>query len=137
MGDEERQKSGWTEAGLDAVVGWFPGLPRWIKVIFASATIYLILCFVSQIPPLALPQAVGGEIKTWLDQSRQEHVEQRVEAAAERADLIALLLEQNRELRKQAVADPALADRVRTLERKMDALLFGHPVDRARYEAMR
>lgn len=125
--DQKDQKKGWTEAGLDAVVGWFPDLPKWVKVVFASATIYLILCLVAQIPPLALPQAAGATIARWADESRAEAKQERTAAAAERADLIGLLMEQNRELRAQAADDPELAERVRVLELKMAALLEGHP----------
>lgn len=136
MTDEEKSK-GWTEAGLDAMAKWLPALPRWIKTIFGSAMVYLVLCFVSQIPPLALPQAIGDAISDVALHNRAVSDQARAEEGKERADLVALLLEQNRELRKQAAADPQLAERVRVLEKKMDALLIGHPVDRARYEASR
>ena len=127
MSETDQDKDGLIEGGQNAVVKWLPGLPRWVKTIFASFAVYLVLCFVSQIPPLALPEAVGGEVKQWLAQSRAEQSEQHRAASAERADLIALLLEQNRELRQQAASDPDLAARVRILERKMDALLDAHP----------
>lgn len=125
--DQSDQKKGWTEAGLEAVISWFPDLPKWVKVIFAAATIYLILCLVAQIPPLALPQAAGSAVMTWADRQANIADQQRQQTAAERADLIALLMEQNRELRAQAADDPELAERVRVLELKMAALLEGHP----------
>ena len=134
---ETDPKKGWTEAGLEAVISWFPDLPRWVKVIFAAATIYLILCLVAQIPPLALPQAAGSALTVWADRQSEIADHQRRQTATERADLIALLMEQNRELRQQAADDPELARRVHVLEQKMAALLEGHPADRARYESMR
>lgn len=129
-GPEERR--GWTEAGLDAVVGWFPGLPKWIKVIFASATIYLILCFVSQIPPLAFPQAVGLALRDSVTQNRQLAAAQREADAKERADIIRLLLDERAELRAQA-ADlrsqirPDTEYRVTRLEEQVQRLMAAHP----------
>lgn len=138
MSDENQKRdSGWTEAALDAVISWFPGLPKWVKVIFASATIYLVLCLVAQVSPVSLFSALGNATQEWVAENRKIEAEQRGADRAERSELVALLLEQNRELRNQAVTDPGLAERVRVLERKMDAILSGHPADKARYEAQR
>lgn len=136
-GPEERR--GWTEAGLDAVVGWFPGLPKWIKVFFASATIYLILCFVSKIPPMALPQTVGDAARAWIAAGREQGAQERIREDSERADIIKLLLDERAELRAQA-ADlrsqirpdndyriKRLEERAEAVDAKLQSLLDAHP----------
>lgn len=137
MTEEQPPKSGWTEAGLDAVVSWFPALPKSVKVIFASATIYLILCLVAQIPPQTLPAAVGAAIGDWLQSTRQRTEADRSEVAKERADVIQLLMDERAELRAQADAMratpnsdarvDALEQRMRVVETQLHALLDAHP----------
>lgn len=137
--DEPEQRRGWTEAGLDAVVGWFPGLPKWIKVFFASATIYLILCFVSQIPPMALPQTIGNAFSMRLADQRERDTLERLRDTNERADIIKLLLEERADLRAQQ-ADlrsqirpdtdyrlKRLEERAELVDEKLQRLLDAHP----------
>lgn len=128
----DKPKTGWTEGALDAIVAWFPDLPRAVKVFFASATIYLVLCLVAQVSPVAMFEAGSNGLRGWVQENRAIAAQERQMAMSERQDLIGLLLEQNRELRKQAAGDPELEERVRILESKMDALIEGHPKARER-----
>ena len=134
---EPERPQGWTESALSAVIAWFPDLPKTIKVIFASATIYLVLCLVAQVSPSAPFKAFAGAFMAERAAARAVAAEDRRQQRAERADLIALLMEQNRELRAAAQGDPDLEARVQRLERKMDALLDTHPKERMRAEAGR
>lgn len=131
------KQQGWTEAALANVIAWFPDLPKAIKVIFASATIYLVLCLVAQVSPVGPFKAFGSAFLAERDAARAVAAEDRQREHAERADLIALLMEQNRELRAAAAGDPDLEPRVRLLERKMDALLDTHPKERLAVEGRR
>lgn len=137
MVDESKgdNQQGWTEAALSAVIAWFPDLPKWVRVCFASATIYLVLCLVAQVSPVALFEALSGGVREWVHESRTIAAEERGAAAKERADLISLLMEQNRELRDQAERDPRLAERVTVLERRMEVLLDQHPQARIKARA--
>lgn len=137
---DEQKRSGWTEAALSAVIAWFPDLPRLVKATFASATIYLVLCLVAQVSPVALFQAGRNEFREWVQESRQAAAENRAAVAKERADMILLLREQLSDARSQARpgADPVLASKVERLDRdlrrlqwQLDVLLDEHPKARA------
>ena len=145
MSDKNRRQDaarpGWTEAILAAIADWLPDLPRAAKTVFAGAAIYLVLCLVAQISPVALFQAVGNATGDWVDQNRQIEAEARGAARQERADIIALLRDQNADLRTQlqtAYPGPVIASRVadhdralRQLQYQMDVLMDQHPRARA------
>lgn len=125
---DERKPNGWTESALEAVIAWFPDLPKFIRVIFASATIYLVLCLVAQVNPVALFEAGGNAARSWVLDNRATDAQYRAAITQERADMIQLLREQNNDLRGQ-IRRPSTGTegRLYELERKVDALLHAHP----------
>ncbi len=121
---------------LQAMAAWFPDLPRWCKVTLSLMLAYSIICmFLMQVSPADPFRAAGQMLQGYVSHERELQAEDRSTAAAERADLIGLLMEQNRELRNQAAKDPDLASRVSVLERKMATLLDQHPKARERARA--
>lgn len=128
---DEEKKRGWTEAALDAVIAWFPDLPRAIKVVFASATIYLVLCLVAQVSPLALFRAATGGLRDWVQHGRQIAAGDRERLDRERADVIVILREQSADLREQlrearAETHSMSAARVEAIDRRLQKLEEAH-----------
>lgn len=133
----ERKPQGWTEAALSAVISWFPDLPRPVKVVFASGTMYLVLCLMAQVSPVAAFVALQATVQGWVSESRAVAAAERASAAQDRQDVITLLREQNNALRDDLLAIRASAERpaavaalearINALDQRLAVLEAGHP----------